>query len=132
MENWSKFIIIDNVRYNIKVKTGVKRTADFLDRYAVRTEDGNLNRSLIGVFYNYSNIQFEKQTDENYTEYNNLYAKLTQPTEFHTITIGGFTFTAYFNSISDEIYYYDPDTEKAYFSNLVVNFTAKAPALRPT
>ena len=76
-------------------------------------------------------IQFEKQTDENYVEYNNSYNKLTEPTEFHTINIGGFQFIAYFNSISDEVYYYDPDTEKAYFSNLVVNFTAKAPARTP-
>lgn len=128
MEAWSKFIIIDGQRYDIRVKTGIKRSADFLDRYAVRTEDGNLNRSLIGVFYNYSNIQFEKQTDDNYTEYNRLYNKLTEPTEFHTINIGGFQFTAYFNSISDEIYYYNPDTERAYFTNLVVNFTAKQPA----
>ena len=130
MEDWSDFIIIDNVTYNIRVKTGVKRTADFLDRYAVRTEDGNLNRSLIGVFYNYSNIQFEKQTDDNYTEYNNLYNKLTEPTEFHTINIGGFEFTAYFNSISDEIYYYDVEKQRAYFMNLVVNFIAKQPARR--
>ena len=128
MEDWSKFIIIDNERYNIRVKTGIKRSADFLDRYAERTEDGNLNRDLIGVFFNYSNIQFEKQTDANYNEYNRLYNKLTEPTEFHTINIGGFQFTAYFNSISDEIYYFDTDTEKAYFSNLVVNFTAKSPA----
>lgn len=130
MAEWSKFIIIDGQRYNIKVKNGIKRTADFLDRYAVRTEDGNLNRSLIGVFFNYSNIRFEKQTDANYDEYNRLYNKLTEPAEFHTINIGGFQFTAYFNSISDEIYYYDADTEKAYFSNLIVNFTAKQPARR--
>ena len=123
MAEWSKFIIIDGQRYNIKVKNGIKRSADFLDRYAVRTEDGNLNRDLIGVFFNYSNIRFEKQTDKNYDEYNRLYNKLTEPSEFHTINIGGFQFTAYFNSISDEIYYYDADTEKVYFSNLVVNFT---------
>lgn len=128
MEDWAKFIIIDGNRYNIRVKTGVKRSADFLDRYAVRTEDGKLNRDLIGVFFNYSNIRFEKQTDENYNEYERLYNKLTEPSEFHTVNIGGFQFTAYFNSISDEIYYYDTNTEKAYFTNLTVNFTARIPA----
>lgn len=130
MSNWANFIVIDGETYNIRVKTGVKRTADFLDRYAVRTENGNLNRSIIGVYYNYSDIKFEKQTEANYDEYNRLYNKLTEPIEFHSITIGGFSFTAYFNSISDAIYYYDPDTNRAYFEGLVVNYTAKVPARR--
>ena len=130
MADWSNFIVIDGQTYNIRVKTGIKRNADFLDKYAVRTEDGNLNRKLIGVYYNYSNIKFEKQTDANYDEYNRLYTKLTEASEFHTINIGGYQFTAYFNSISDEIYYYDTVQQKPYFAGLTVNFTSKNPALR--
>ena len=63
MDVWSDFLIIDNEIYNIKVKTGIKRNADFLDKYAERTDDGDLKRELIGVYFNYKNIIFEKQTD---------------------------------------------------------------------
>ena len=46
----------------IKVKVGVKRTADFLDKYATRVESGDLQRELIGVYY-----LSEDSTDSTYT-----------------------------------------------------------------
>jgi hypothetical protein len=122
----SDFLTIDGVKYNISVKIGVKRQADFLDKYANRTDDGDLKRELIGVYFNYNSIAFEPQTDSNYDEYNDLYSKLTEPEEFHDIVIGNFAFRAYFNGISDEIYMFK--NNKAYFKNLTVNFTAKQPA----
>lgn len=122
----SDFLIIDGIKYNIKVLIGVKREIQFLDKSAERTEDGDLDRELIGVYFNYKNIKFEPQTDDNYDEYNNLIQAISEPTEFHTITIANFTFTAYFSSISDEIYRYQ--NGKAYFKELIVNFTAKKPA----
>ena len=85
--------------YNIKVKTGIKRNADFLDKYAERTDDGDLQRELIGVYFNYKNINFEKQTDENYSEYERLYNKLTEAEEFHNIEIAGTSFKAYFSNL---------------------------------
>lgn len=122
----SDFLIIDGIKFNIHVKIGVKRKADFLYKYANRVQSGDLQSELIGVYFNYENIGFEKQTDRNYTEYQSLYNKLTEPTEQHTITIANFTFKAYFNSVNDEIYKYKDN--KAYFKNLVVNFTAISPA----
>lgn len=122
----SDFLIIDGIKYDIHVKVGVKRTADFLYKYANRVQSGDLESELIGVYFNYSNISFEKQTDKNYNEYNSLYSKLTEPNEFHTITIANFTFQAYFSGISDEIYQYK--NGKAYFKNLVLEFKAKSPA----
>lgn len=126
MDVWSDFLIIDNEIYNIKVKTGIKRNADFLDKYAERTDDGDLKRELIGVYFNYKNISFEKQIDENYSEYERLYNKLTEAEEFHTIEIAGTKFKAYFSNVSDEMYLYK--NGRPYYRKLTVNFTAKMPA----
>jgi len=126
VDTWSDFLSIDGEIYNIKVKTGVKRNADFLDKYAKRTDDGDLKRELIGVYFNYREIKFERQTDENYDEYNRLYDKLTEAEEFHTIVIAGEYFTAYFSNVSDNMYLYK--NGRPYFKDLQVNFTAKMPA----
>ena len=126
MDTWSDFLIIDNEIYNIKVKTGIKRNADFLDKYAERTDDGDLKRELIGVYFNYKNISFEKQTDKNYSEYERLYNKLTEAEEFHNIEIAGTSFKAYFSNVSDEMYLYK--NGRPYYRKLTVNFTAKMPA----
>lgn len=126
MDTWSDFLTIDGTIYNIKVKTGVKRNADFLDKYAQRTDDGDLKRELIGVYFNYREIRFERQTDENYDEYEDLYDKLTEAEEFHTINIAGETFEAYFSNVSDTMYLYKHG--RPYYKDLTVNFTAKMPA----
>lgn len=126
MDVWSDFLVIDDEIYNIKVKTGIKRNADFLDKYAERTDDGDLKRELIGVYFNYKNISFEKQTDENYSEYERLYDKLTEAEEFHNIEIAGTSFKAYFSNVSDEMYLYK--NGRPYYRKLTVNFTAKMPA----
>jgi hypothetical protein len=119
-------IVIDSTTYNIPVLS-IKRKADFLDKYAERTEDGVLHRELIGVYFNYE-LQFGAVTDTSL--YAALWNKLTEATEFHTVTVpdesGDYTFTAYFSGISDEM------RKKAasanYWRNLVVNFIAKSPA----
>ena len=126
MDVWSDFLTIDGEIYNIKVKTGVQRNADFLDKYATRTDDGDLKRELIGVYFNYREIKFERQTDDNYTEYTRLYNKLTEAEEFHEIEIAGEEFTAYFSGVSDTMYLYK--NGRPYFKDLKVNFTAKMPA----
>lgn len=119
------FIKIDGIRYNVGVHAGVKRQIDFLDKSAVRTEDGVLNRQLIGVYYNYRNIKFGIQTDDNYTDYENLVNKLGEAEEYHTFQIAGDTFVGYISSVSDEIYAYKDN--KAYHKNLQINITCKAP-----
>lgn len=122
----SDFLIVDGIKFNIHVKTGVKRTADFLYKYANRLQTGWLESELIGVYFNFSNVNFEKQTDKNYNEYNSLFDKLSEAKEEHTITIANFTFKAYFASVSDEIYLYKDG--KAYRKNLTVEFKAAGPA----
>ena len=120
------FITIDGQQYNISVFIGIKETADFLDKYANRTDDGDLQRELIGVYFNYSDIKFEPQTDNNYDEFERLWNKLTEAEEFHTVKIANLEFRAYFNNFSRVIY--DFRNNKAYRKDMTVNFTAKRPA----
>ena len=120
------FITIDGQQYNISVFIGIKETADFLDKYANRTDDGDLQRELIGVYFNYSDIKFEPQTNNNYDEFERLWNKLTEAEEFHTVKIANLEFRAYFNNISRVIY--DFRNNKAYRKDMTVNFTAKKPA----
>ena len=120
------FIIIDGIQYNIGVFAGIKETADFLDKYANRTDDGDLKRELIGVYFNFSDIKFEPQTDDNYEEFERLWDRLTEPEEFHDIKIANFEFRAYFNNVARTIYEFRGG--RAYRKDMSVNFTAKKPA----
>jgi len=126
MDVWADFLTIDGQAYNVAVLVGIKRNADFLDKYAERTDDGDLQRELIGVYFNYKSIRFTKQTDENYDDYVALFNKLTEAEEFHDIVIGNYSFRAYFSNVSDEMYLFK--NNRPYFRNLTVNFTAKMPA----
>jgi hypothetical protein len=122
-------LIIDGNTYNIPV-LAIIRKADFLDKYAERTEDGVLHRELIGVYFNYQ-LQLGSTTDTG--EYASLWDKLTEAEEFHTVTVpdesGDYTFTAYFASVGDEL------RKKAaaanYWKNLTVHFIAQSPAITP-
>ena len=119
-------LYIDGIGYKIDVLS-VKRTADFLDKYAERTENGDLERELIGVYFNYK-LQLGPGIDR--TEYARLWDKLTEPVEFHEVTVpdedGDDTFTAYFSNVADELL--RKVAEKNYWKNLTVNFIAKKPA----
>ena len=122
------FIVLDGITYNIGVYANVKEAADFLDKYAERVESGKVLRELIGVYFNYSSIMFEPQTDANYDEYERLWDKLTEPEEFHDVKIANFQFKAYFHSVSRVIYTYNKNTGKAYRKEMTVSFTAEKPA----
>lgn len=126
MEEKYDFIVIDGITFNIGVFADIKEAADFLDKYANRTEDGDLKRELIGVYFNFSDIKFESQTDDNYEEYERLWNKLSEPEEFHQIKIANFEFKAYFSNVSRVIYGYK--NNRAYRKDMTVNFTAKKPA----
>lgn len=123
-------ITIDGVDFDIPI-VSIRRNAEFLDKYAERTEDGILHRELIGVFFNYT-LQFGRTN--NTTEYAALWEKLTEPEEFHTVTVpdgdaSPLTFTAYFAGVSDELR--KDTTAKTFWKNLTVNFIAQEPARTP-
>lgn len=121
-------LVIDGTTYHVPV-VGVTRNAEVLDRYAKRSEDGVLQRSVIGVYYNYT---MEFGSTYNAAEYARLWDKLTEPVEFHTITVpgtnGDFTYTAYISGVQDEVLL----VKQAYnfFKNLKAEFIARAPARR--
>ncbi|HOJ01285.1 MAG TPA: hypothetical protein PLL88_06655 [Anaerolineaceae bacterium] len=119
-------IIIDGVEYDIPV-ISIERTADFLDKFAERTVDGVLHRELIGVYFNYR-LQLGSITDT--AVYAALWAKLTEPQEFHTVTVpdesGNYTFTAYFSNVGDKLR--KSQGIQNYWKGLTVNFIARSPA----
>ena len=115
-------ITIDGVTYNVPV-ISLTRRADFLDKYAERTEDGVLHRELIGVYFNYQ-IQFGSTTDVD--EYAALWDKLTEPEEFHTVVVpDAGSFTAYFSNVGDTLRK-DKDAQ-VFWKSLTVNFIAQSP-----
>lgn len=120
-------ITIDNIDFNVPV-ISLKRSAEFLDKYAERTIDGILHRELIGVYFNY---QLKLGSCVNPQEYQPLWNKLTEAEEFHSVTVpdsGGepYTFTAYFSNVADELL--KEQDGKVYWKNLTVNFIARSPA----
>lgn len=126
--NFTQGIKIDNVYFDIPM-VSLKRTADVLDKYANRTEDGDLKREIIGVYFNF---QLTVGTINDSALYQSLWNKLTEPVEFHTIELpdinGVYKFTAYISSVSDE--YMKVKTNSASFQGLTAKFTAKSPARR--
>ncbi|MFV0414003.1 MAG: hypothetical protein ACK5L3_12195 [Oscillospiraceae bacterium] len=121
-------IQIDGITYNVPVAE-LTRKAEFLDKYAERTERGDLERELIGVYFNYQ-LKFGDTTDM--VEYARLWNKLTEPEEFHTVVVpdenGAFVFKAYFSNVADKMLLFYK--QKNYFNDLTVNFIAKSPARR--
>lgn len=125
-------IVIDGTTYNVNV-TSIKRKAPFLDKYAKRTDDGGLNRKLIGVYFNH---ELTFAFSGNASEYDALWQKLTEPVEYHTVKVpmssGWHTYTAYFTEVDDEVTRYDPETGVARYKDLKVEFIAKDPARTPS
>lgn len=122
-------ITIDTVEYDIPVLS-LRMKAEFLDKYAERTQDGVLHRELIGVYFNYE-LQFGQAPSM--SVFAAVWQKLTEPVEFHTVIVpdddGDFTFTAYFSNIGADILKNKASTKL--WKNLTVNFIAQSPARTP-
>lgn len=126
---YTQGISIDGTKFNIPL-ISIKRTAEVLDKYAERTEDGDLKRELIGVYYNY---QMSFGTIDNDDLYEALWDKFTEPVEFHDFTLpttrGTHSFRGYISSVSDEVEKILSDTAK--FKGLQCKFIAKKPSRIP-
>lgn len=120
-------IIIDDTEFDIPIKRLICK-GEVLDKYAERTNDGKLHREIIGVYFNYQ-LEFARSAT-NTTVYSALWQKLTEPEEFHTVTLpdedGNFTFEAYISNVGHELVK-DKETQK-YWKNLTANFIAREPA----
>ena len=122
-------IVIDSTTYNVPLKV-VTRKADFLYKYAERTEDGVLHSELIGVYYNFD-VEVGMSTN-NVTDYAALFLKLTEAVETHQITLQApssyTTFSCYFANVKDEV---AKDKGTPYFRNLSFSVIAISPARVP-
>lgn len=129
---FEKGIEVDGIHFDIPM-VSLKRNADFLDKYAERVETGELMRELIGVYYNYT-LTAGTSSDFGDTDYDAFWDKMTEPVEFHDISIptknGYYTFRGYISSVSDE--YKKILDNEAEFTGFTCKFTAKFPARTPT
>lgn len=127
---YTQGIFVDGTYFDIPI-VSLQRTADFLDKDSTgRTEDGDMYRELIGVYYNYTLMVGTVNDTGNYRRF---YDKMTEPTEFHDFILpdseGKYEFRGYVNSVSDEmskIY-----ANKTEFKGFTCKMTAKEPARRP-
>lgn len=121
-------LIIDGETFNIPCEE-IDINADFLDKYAERTENGDLERELIGVYFNY---KLKITQTLNTAEFTRLWNKLTEPQEFHTVVVpgidGDYMYTAYFSNVKTKMV--RQYNGRNYFDGVSVNFTAKSPARR--
>lgn len=127
--NYTQGIQIDNLYFDVPL-VSIKRSAEFLDKYAERSLDGDLKRGIIGVYFNY---QMSFGIIDNPTLYESLWNKLTEPVEFHDFAVptvtGTYRFRGYVSSVSDEIS--KIFSNSAEFQGLQCKFTAKQPARKP-
>ena len=119
-------IYIDGVFYHVPVLS-CKRKADFLWKYAERTEDGEHVGEMLGVYFNYT-LKIGEIVDQ--YEYNRFYSKITEKKEYHEVSMPDangsmFTFKAYFSKITDEVK--KSRNGRNIFKDLKVEFIAKVP-----
>lgn len=128
---FTRGISVDGTYFDIPM-VSLKRTADFLDKFAERTEDGELHRELIGVYYNYTITVGTSSSFPN-DDYAVFFDKMSEPVEFHDFMLpdisGTYSFRGYVSSVSDEF-------EKILSNGAVIKgftckLTAKSPARTP-
>ena len=127
----AQFMIIDGEEYKVAIAS-LKRKGDLLDKYAYRSEDGELHREVIGTYYNYTlAVGIVNDLDL----YNHLWDVLTEPTAWHDIVLphDNVSFRGYFGSVQDEIDRIDyGKSGKTRYKGLTCNLVAVSPARRPT
>ena len=128
---FDKGIMIDGIFFDIPM-VSLKRTGDFLHKYAERNEAGTLMAELIGVYYNYT-LTAGTSSDFGDTDYEAFWDKMTEPVEFHDISIptksGYYTFRGYISSVADE--YKKILDNEAEFTGFTCKFTAQSPERTP-
>ena len=88
-------IILDNVRYDVRISSDTV-SAEVIDKFAERTDDGVLQHEVLGVYYNFE-LEFEPIRDPGL--HDRFYMDLTAPKAERTVTIPGlaatYTFRCY-------------------------------------
>ena len=121
--------VLDGVSYKVTVPVGgLKRSFKILDgRNAGRVLSGDMERDVIGTFYNYELQIVAHGTD--LAEYDVLYEALSAPVNFHIVSFPygqqTLTFRAYVTEGQDSISRITGG--KNYWRGLTVQFIAKSP-----
>lgn len=123
--------VIDGIGYSsdkIVIKS-ITRNFEILDgENAGRTASGRMIRDIIGTFYNYS-MTFKAKSIKP-EEYETLFEILSQPVDFHQISLpfGNKTITQkmYVTSGSDNLIRFKKDGENT-FGEISVNFISEKP-----
>lgn len=125
-------ISIDGRSFSLSVpEKGLKRSFEIVDTdKAGRLINGDMQRDIIGTYYNYS-IEF--RTDNiTRTEYDEFYEVISEPVDYHTITVPygqtTLTFKAYITNGEDILNKIDSNGNR--WSGISVNFIAMSPARR--
>ena len=128
---FTRGIYIDGDYFDIPI-VSIKRNADFLDKFAERVETGEIQRELIGVYFNYT-MSVGKSSSFPDGVYKRFWNKVTEPVPFHIVLLptdsGYYEYTAYISSVSDE--YEKITQDSADYKGFTCKFTAKEPARRP-
>lgn len=127
---YTQGLVIDGVSYNIPF-VSIKRSMDFLEKYADRTEDGDIKIETIGLYKNYD---IAIGTIDDVELYDKLIEHITDcENRFHTVVLPdaskNFEFYGYFSSIKDEIEKILSDGTK--YKGLTWKMTSKKPTKRP-
>lgn len=122
---------MDGVEYNLNV-IDLKRAFSITDTdQAGRSTSGNMQRDIIGTYYNYTVTVDAKRMS--LTDYDNFYQQVSAPVVKHTMTFpygqSVLTFDAYVTSGEDNLFI-DQENKK-HWSGLSITFTAMEPKRRP-
>lgn len=103
-KKYTQGLIIDGITYNIPL-VSIKRNLDFLEKYAERSEDGDIQIETIGLYKNYTisiglieDAELYDQLIEHITDCENRFHHVTLPDASKQ-----FDFYGYFSSIKDEV-----------------------------
>lgn len=123
---------IDGVTYNVIVPNGgLKRNFQILDDdTAGRVLSGEMHRSIIGTYYNYT-IELDTSRMSK-SEYDNMYEVLSAPQESHIIQVPygqlSYAFRAYITA-GEDVLETSSNGERTW-KGLSINFVAMAPQRR--
>ena len=127
-----EIVWIDGKSYNISIpEKGIKRNFEILDTdKAGRLVNGDMQRDIIGTFYNYS-VEF-KTNNLTRKEYDDFYEVISAPVEYHTIIVpygqSTLEYKAYVTNGQDILERIDKNGNK--WSGITVNFIATSPKRR--
>ncbi len=128
---FNRGIIVDGRYFDIPM-VSLKREAPFLDKFAERVETGDLERELIGVYYNFT-LTVGSSDSFREVDYEEFWDFMTEPKEFRDFSLpikkGYYKFRGYITKVSDE--YEKILGDDAVFTGFTCKMIAKSPARTP-